>query len=305
MKYFVSSLLAVVPPDVRKVSDHPVGGTLLLGLRPVLFSCLLALLCSSTALAQYNKTPALYEQCEAIAENAANTTSIAKATAELKSSETKKRLEALQALTKTCDPRVNDTLLGLLQDADATVRIAAVEALGKLGNQEAIDLMIEALLADKDWRVRAALGLSLGSFNVHRARNATLNVLVNTGNVKVTDEGDMRARCFGILVVNQMRDVRFSRKAISFLFEFLDHDDPKLRQIAEATAAELQSTRNGKHELVGILQQHNFPEYRRKAAYWLGEWKTAEARAVLEQAALGDRDASVQQTAKAALAKLK
>lgn len=301
MKYLVSGLLAAVPPDVRKVFR----GTLLLGLRPVLFSGLLALLCSSVALAQYNKTPALYEQCEAIAENATNTAAIAKATAELKSTEAKKRLEAVQALAKICDPRVNETLLSLLQDADATVRVATVEALGKLGNQEAIDPMIEALQTDKDWRVRAALGLALGSFIAHRARNATLNVLVNTGNVKVTDEGDMRARCFGILVVNQMRDVRFSRKAVSFLFEFLDHDDPKLRQVAESTAAELQHTRNGKHELIGILQQHNFPEYRRKAAYWLGEWGATEARAALEQAALGDRDSTVQQTAKAALAKLK
>ncbi|MBI1759972.1 MAG: HEAT repeat domain-containing protein [Acidobacteria bacterium] len=305
MKYFVSRLYAAMPPDVRKVSDLPVRGTFLLGLRPFLLSGLLALLCSSAALAQFSKTPTLYEQCEAVAENAANTTAIAKATAELKSTDAKKRIEAVQALTKSCDPRVNDTLLGLLQDADATLRVAAVEALGKLGNQDAIDPLIEALLADKDWRVRAALGLSLGSFNVHRARNATLNVLVNTGNVKVTDEGDMRARCFGILVVNQMRDVRFSRKAISFLFEFVDHDDLKLRQIAEATAVELQHTRNGVHELIGILQQHNFPDYRRKAAYWLGEWHTAEARAALEQTALGDRDSSVQQTAKAALAKLK
>lgn len=270
-----------------------------------LASLLLMLLCSSLVLAQYSKTPALYEQCEAITENANNTTSIAKATTALKSVEAKTRIEAVQALAKTCDIRTANTLLNALRDEDATVRIAAAEALGRLGSRDAIEPMIEVLLADKDWRVRAALGLALGSFNVHAARNATLNVLVNTGNVKVTDEGDMRARCFGILVVNQMRDVRFSRKAVSFLFEFLDHDDPKLRQVAEATAVELQHTRNGKHELVGILQQHNFPEYRRKAAYWLGEWHAAEARAALEQAALGDRDASVQQTAKAALAKLK
>ncbi len=305
MKYLVSVLLAAVPPDVRKVCDLPVRGGFLLGLRPCLFSGLLAVLCSSTALAQFSKTPALYEQCEASAENAANTVSIAKTTAGLKNTDAKKRIEAVQALAKTCDPRVNDTLLGLLQDEDASVRVAAVEALGKLGKQEAIEPLIEALQSDKDWRVRAALGLTLGSFNVHAARNATLNVLVNTGNVKVTDEGDMRARCFGVLVVNQMRDVRFSRKAISFLFEFLDHDDPKLRQVAEATAVELQHTRNGVHELIGILQQHNYPEYRRKAAYWLGQWGVAEARAALEQTALGDRDSGVQQTAKAALAKLK
>ena len=270
-----------------------------------LASLLLMLFYSSVTFAQYSKTPALYEQCEGVAENANNTAPIAKATTALKSAEAKKRIEAVQALAKTCDTRATDTLLSALRDEDATVRVAAAEALGRLGNRDAIEPMIEVLLADKDWRVRATLGLALGSFNVHAARNATLNVLVNTGNEKVTDEGDMRARCFGILVVNQMRDVRFSRKAVSFLFEFLDYDNPKLRQVAEATAVELQHTRNGKHELVGILQQHNFPEYRRKAAYWLGEWNATEARAALEQTALGDRDSSVQQMAKAALAKLK
>mgnify|MGYP001009378059 CR=1 FL=1 len=255
--------------------------------------------------AQVLKTPALYEQCQSLTESAANTDAIAKAAAALKGADAKKRQEALQTLVKSCDPRAGEALLGALRNEDATVRVAVVEALGKLGSQDAIDPMIEALQTDQDARVRAALGLALGSFNVHRARNAALNVLVNTGGAKVTDEAEMRARCFGVLVVNQMRDVRFSRKAISFLFDFLDNADPKLRALAETTAAELQHTRNGVHELIGILQQHNFPDFRRKAAYWLGQWGAAEARDALQQAALGDRDASVQQVAKAALAKLK
>ena len=261
------------------------------------------LLLAGSASAQFSKAPALYEQCQALVENPVQTETLAKQAAVLKSGDTKQRAAAAQALAKTCDPRAATPLLEALKSEDAAVRLAAVEALGKLGSAETIETLIEAL-QDRDWQVRAALGLTLGSFNSHPPRNATLNVLVNTGNVPVTDEGDMRARCFGVLVVNQMRDVRFSRKAISFLFDFLDNKDPKLRAVAEATAAELKHTRNGYHELIGILKQHNYPVFRRKAAYWLGEWQQPEARAALAEAAIADKDATVQQTAKAALEKL-
>jgi HEAT repeat protein len=257
-----------------------------------------------TGNAQAIRAPALYEQCAALAENTAQTEAIAKAGAQLKHNDPAKRSAAAASLAQTCDPRVTTLLLGLFNDEASAVRVAAAEALGKLGADEAIEPMIEAL-KDQDWRVRAALGLALGSFKQQAARNATLNVLVNTGNNPLTDEGDLRARCLGILVVNQMRDVRFSRKAISFLFDFLDHENPRLRQLAEETAAELKHTRNGVHELIAILKQSNFAEFRLKAAYWLGKWEAQEARAALAEASVGDRDAKVQKVAKEALANLK
>jgi HEAT repeat protein len=278
------------------------------GQKPKQIGCLAMvawlLLFGGGATAQTLKAPALYEQCQPLVENPAQTEALTKQSALLKSGDVKQRTAAAQALAKTCDPRATPALLEALKDEDAAIRRGAIEALGKLGSAETVEALIEAL-QDRDWQVRAALGLTLGSFNIHAPRNATLNVLVNTGGAKVTDEGDMRARCFGVLVVNQMRDVRFSRKAISFLFDFLDNDNPKLRAVAEATAAELKHTRNGYHELIGILKQHNYPDFRRKAAYWLGEWQQSEARAALAEAAIADKDPIVQQTAKAALEKLK
>ncbi|MBL8186703.1 MAG: HEAT repeat domain-containing protein, partial [Acidobacteria bacterium] len=100
---------------------------------------------------------------------------------------------------------------------------------------------------------------------------------------------------------NQLRDVRFSRKAISFLFVFQDHERPEFRRIAEETGLELRNTRNGYHELAGILKQHAYPDFRRKAAYWLGKFGTEEARAVLQEAAATDKDPSVQKAAQDAL----
>jgi HEAT repeat protein len=102
-------------------------------------------------------------------------------------------------------------------------------------------------------------------------------------------------------MVNQLRDVRFSRKAISFLFVFQDHELPEFRRIAEETGLELRHTRNGYHELSGILKQHAIPDFRRKAAYWLGKFGTEEARAVLQEAAATDKDPGVQKAAQDAL----
>jgi HEAT repeat protein len=246
------------------------------------------------------KTPTLYQQCaQPLKETASNTSHLAA----LKDAQ--KREAAIAALTKSCEARAVTPLLELLRADDTATRLAAAQALGQLGSADAVELMIEALANDKEAQVRAALGLALGSFTVHAARNAALNVLVNPGGHQVTDEADMKARCFGVLVVNQMIDVRFSRKAIGFLFGFLDNPDPRLRAIAESTAVELQHTRNGLRELMGIIKVSNYPTHRRSAVYWLGRWGDAEARDLLTETAANDRDASVKAAAAEALKRLK
>ncbi len=239
----------------------------------------------------------LYEQCPSLqTSNESATNAIASRT----DNDAQKRIEAAAGLAKSCDSRAVEPLVAALKDSEVSVRLAAVEALGQLGDRSAIEPLIEAL-NDQDWRVRAALGHTLCSFQAYQSSNAALNTLVNSGERKVNDEGDLRARCIGILMVNQLRDVRFSRKAIGFLFTFLDHENAKLRRIAEETALELKNTRNGYHELIGILKQHNYPDFRRKAAYYLGKYNLEEARPALAEAATGDRDPSVQKVAKEAL----
>jgi HEAT repeat protein len=244
----------------------------------------------------------LYEQCQALVDN--NDAATAAITV-LKDKDSQKRTKAAQMLAKSCDSRATNPLLSAVRsDEDISVRVAAVEALGQLGDQEAIDPLIEAV-EGADWQVRLAMTRTLASFQVYRANNATLNVLTNPGDKKITEEGDLRVRCQGILEVNQMRDVRFSRKAIGFLFLFLDHENPEFRRIARETAMALKDTRNGFHELVGILKQHNYPEFRRKAAQWLGKFNIEDARPALEEAAASDRDSNVKQAAQDALAAMK
>jgi len=243
----------------------------------------------------------LYEQCSQL-KNESEAAPGAIVT--LKDKEAAKRVKAAETLAKSCDSRAVEPLVIALKDSEAQVRLAAVEALGQLGDRGSIERLVEAL-SDQDWRVRAALGRALCSFQVYQSSNAALNTLVNPAGRKINDEGDLRARCFGILMVNQLRDVRFSRKAIGFLFTFLDYEDEKPRRIAEETALELKHTRNGFRELIGILKQHNYPDFRRKAVYYLGKYNIEEARQALVEAAASDRDPSVQKVAKEALETMK
>ena len=250
-----------------------------------------------------NSSPAiralpLYQQCKTLA--GANEAAPA-AIAALKDNDPQKRIEAARALGGLCDKRATEALTVVLRDANLAVRVAVIEALGRLGDQEAIDPLLESI-PDQEWQVRLAMIRTLASFQVYRSNNAVLNLLTNPGDKKITDENDLRVRCFGILTINQLRDVRFSRKAITFLFAFQDHERPEFRRIAEETGLELRNTRNGYHELAAILKQHSFPDYRRKAARWLGKFGTEEARAVLREAATNDKDPSVQKAAQDALA---
>lgn len=266
----------------------------------VVFFCLLAV---ATAQAQTSEaSPAiralpLYEQCKTLVSASEHSPA---AIAALKDKDPQKRVEAAKALAKACDKRATEPLITAIGDENLTVKVAAVESLGQLGDQEAIDPLTEAI-PDADWRVRLAMIRTLASFQVYRASNAALNLLTNPGDKKITDENDLRVRCIGILTINQLRDVRFSRKAISFLFVFQDHERSEFRRIAEETGLELRHTRNGYHELAGILKQHTVADFRRKAAYWLGKFGTEEARSVLQEAAANDKDPSVQKAAKDAL----
>lgn len=224
--------------------------------------------------------------------------------AALKGADPAAKAGALSALGRSCDSQAAGLVIPFLRDPDAGVRIAAIEALGALGDRTAIEPLIEAI-PDTDWRVRASLGRALCSFQVYQSNNATLNQLANPGGTEVTDEGDMRARCLAVLAINQLHDVRFSRKAIGFVLTFLNYKAENLRAIAEQTMAELKNTRNGYRELIGILKLVNYPDFRRKAAFWLGSYRIPETRDFLAELAASDRDEVVRRLAAEALSAMK
>ena len=72
-------------------------------------------------------------------------------------------------------------------------------SLGKLGDREAIDPLIEfiELTESADWRVRIALVRTLASFQVYRSNNAVLNSLTNPGDKNINEKNDLLVRCTG------------------------------------------------------------------------------------------------------------
>jgi HEAT repeat protein len=266
--------------------------------------CAVVALGVPVALAQAKLEPLpLYEQCVSLQAGAAPSATLNAQLAQLKSASGKLREEAVQQLSKACQRQAVEPLLDLLKDPDLPVRLAAIETLGRLGDKDSIDPLVE-LASDPDWRIRLALVPALGSFKVFRAKNTVLNTIVNPNDAVVSEEPDMRVRCVGILTLNQLADVQFSRKAVQFMYHFLRSNQLNLRQLAEQTMLALKDTRNGPAELNGILKQHNDPEMRRWAALWLGNLQIERGRQALEEAAANDKAPAVKFAATEALAKL-
>ena len=256
------------------------------------------------ALAQAQLVPLpLFEQCEVLVDTPTLNDKLKQQLAQLKSADAAQRQTAIQQLGKSCQSQVVESAIDLLKDADPLVRSAAVEVLGQLGAKNSIEPLVE-LTSDTDWRVRLALVRSLSSFKTFQAKNAVLNNIVNANDVVITDEDDLRVRYIGILTLNQLSDVQFSRKAVQFMVGFLRSNNLKFRQLAEQTMWVLKDTRNGPAELTGILKQHHMPEMRRWAAFWLGELHLERGRAALEEAAASDSAPAVKHAATEALAKL-
>lgn len=229
-----------------------------------------------------------------------------------------RRSRAILQLARLCQRSAQEQVIKALSDREPEVRRAAVEALGTLRDtrtapaatsaEESAMLVLDALIGlaqDPDWRVRFALTRTLASFQVYQASNTVLNLIANPGGQKILDEQDLRVRCQAILMINQLRDVRFSRKSIGFLATFADYPEPPLRAIAEETVGELEKTRNGYHELVGIARKPGAPQLRIRAIEWLARWKGEEIRPLVEEIAAAEANQRVREAAVRTLQTLK
>ncbi|MCG3163119.1 MAG: hypothetical protein JMDDDDMK_04497 [Acidobacteria bacterium] len=252
------------------------------------------------------KAQPTYDQCESLAkEGSAASDDVTKAIASLKEKDPQARAQAAERLGKSCDARATEPLIDLLKDEDPMIRVAAVAALGKLGDNNSIGPLLDMTVNDKDWRVRMALIRSLASFKIARARNGVLNGIANPSGEDISDINDMHVRCAAILTCNQMKDVQFTRKAILFLYNFLNSKHATTRQMADQTLHELKNTRNASIEFRAMLKSDHNPELRRWAAEWMGKIGFENAGEALTEASISDPDQKVKQAANDALAALK
>jgi HEAT repeat protein len=267
--------------------------------RALAVSCAGFLLCICSCANAQTQGPAVksqptYEQCKTLA--AGTDAAIAKSIASLKDKDAQIRAQSALQIGKSCDARAVDPLIDLLKDAEPPVRIAAVEALGRLGSPDSAEDLINTI-GDPDWRVRLALVGALASFKTFRARNMVLNGIANPSEADISNPDDMRVRCAAILTCNQLADVSFSRKAVLFLYNFLQSKHEPIRELARQTMFELKNTRNGPSEFAGILKQSNDPVLRRWAAEWMGRIGLEYGRTALEEAAANDADPAVKRMA--------
>jgi len=255
------------------------------------------------------KARPVYDQCASLsnASGAASSVNddVAKAVAALKGKDLKTREQAAALLGKSCDARAVEPLQNLLKDEDPMARIAAVEALGRLGADSSVEALTEMTFNEKDWRVRMAMIGSMLSFKSANARAGVLNGIANPLGEDISDINDLYVRCSAILSCNQLKAVTYSRKAILFLRFFLTSNYPTTRQMAEQTLHELKNTRNAAAEFRAMLKNDLNPEMRRWAAEWMGKIGFDNVGEVLADAAANDPEPKVKQAAATALAALK
>ncbi|MBK7597930.1 MAG: HEAT repeat domain-containing protein [Acidobacteria bacterium] len=265
----------------------------------LLIACLTTAIEAQTRPSRAHSLPVV-DQCPSLSSGIGADDAVGKAIEKLKSEESVQRLEAAKQLSQACDRRATDPLIDMLKDEDPSIRIAAVEALGKLGDPDSIS-SIALLTADPDWRVRKSLISSLTAFKDFYARNMVLNGIANPGGATITDINDMIVRCSAILTLNELKNVDFSRKAILFLKHFQESENPEIRQLADETMFALKDTRNGPAEIVGILKQMSSPDIRIWMAHWAGKIGLERARQTLTDLAAEDKNQTVRQTAADAL----
>jgi HEAT repeat protein len=280
---------------------------------PLALVCLLIFVASAcgqapTSMAETTYTPRadpLYQQCASLDGSPASKGKVEAQLAALKSGDAAARVKAAEELARSCDRQASAPLLtAAKEDKDLGVRVAAITALGQLGDRETIDPLIE-LINDPDWHIQLPLSRALCSFQVERASYAVLNFLVKPAIMESKSDGELYARCQGILMVCQLREEGFARKAIHFILALIDLKQPTERQIVETTLRELGKTRDGAYQLVLVLDQNLNPVMRNRAAFWIGELGIEHGNETLVQAAASDRDARVRQTATEALNKIK
>lgn len=82
---------------------------------------------------------------------------------DLRGDDEDKRRQAIYRLLDLADPMTIPALLEALRDKDAEIRSVAAEALGAIGENDAVQGLEEALLTDESDEVRAAAAKALGT----------------------------------------------------------------------------------------------------------------------------------------------
>jgi HEAT repeat protein/beta-lactamase regulating signal transducer with metallopeptidase domain len=206
-----------------------------------------------------------------------------------------------------------NALIETLGDANAAVRVAAVQSLGQLQDPRAIAALSKALKEDTDPRVREAAANSLGEIDDSRAVPALLDALrtekapnVRTQIVKALGEIDDPSAVQGIAAVVKDPSVPVRRAAAWALGELEDpaavpaltsmvrDEDSEVRRYVASALSEIENA--NALDALTILAKDVDAEVRQHAIDGLGNMEDMRTLPILV-AALKDENAEVRQQA--------
>ena len=188
------------------------------------------------------------------------------------------RMAAANALGKLGEPNAIPALVNALSDENPEVRIRACAALGTLEHPQAVEALI-GLLDDSRGRVRLAAANALATIGSDRALNALLNMLSDENSeirrISVVALGNARS----VRVVQPLADALSDdnarvRNAVVFSIIDLLSNAParQSHQIRETVVTELQAatTETVVDPLLDIIETSNQRRQRRNAVWFIG-----------------------------------
>ena len=165
------------------------------------------------------------------------------------------RTMAAKVLGKLGDPQAIDALIQGLLDEDEYVREMSSYALGRIGDSQAIEPLIYAL-RDRQWAVRESAAYALGEIGGAQAIDALISAL------KGDNRNVLRRSSYALGRIGDPRAVQALAKA-------LQNDDRLVREMAADALGKI-----GNVQTVGVLANalgDKFRDVRKTAAFALGE----------------------------------
>ncbi|HLX39729.1 MAG TPA: HEAT repeat domain-containing protein, partial [Ktedonobacteraceae bacterium] len=182
-------------------------------------------------------------------------------------------------------PQMERSLVEALQDANATVRMAALQALAKSGGEQGNQIPVEPLLAmlhDPEWSIRALTALTL--------RQAAARVPVEPL-LEALNDTDASVRAAVVRALGAMGE----RVPVQVLEQALSDPSWQVREAAELSLAEwkqslspMMAQRASQQEIEPQPERELTQYSDGKAEHWLARWRRIRQR----QTQAGKRDQS-------------
>lgn len=192
----------------------------------------------------------------------------------------------------------SDDLISRLRSKDALEQISAVESLGKVRDQKAVDALLDLVFTKaENWKIKIRAIRLLGTIPDQKVSDRLVTVFNNP----FLNEECPAMKWNTAMALGQ--EFNKGSRAVDSLIEALGHDNLLVREAAIQSLGKIGDSRAVPY-LIPELKDRNFA-IRFSAIKALGNIGSAEAEVFLRQVADTDNDPYVQQAAEAALDKIR